>query len=102
MQLNRWIPRLGMAVAGTIMFAMVAHAQTNVAGRYNNPLAQGFASDGGCCSVASPNGPLDGNKNPAYDPGTYWHSADSQGAWWFVDMAQEWDVSSMVFYNRWT
>jgi hypothetical protein len=83
-----------LLVATSFLSAATANAQTNVAAISNNPLAQGYASDIGFGS--SVNGPLDGNTSGGYD----FHSANSGGSWWYVDLAQNWSVSSMTFYNR--
>ncbi len=78
----------------SMLGARTADAQINVAALSNNPLAQGFASDIGYGS--SLNGPLDGNTSGGYD----FHSASANGSWWYVDLAQNWSVSSITFYNR--
>ena len=85
---------LGMTVIGA-----TAQAQTNVAAIANNPSAQGYASDGGYPG-ANLNGPLDGDSNGNWNPNTFWHSVDNNHDWWYVDLAQQWSVSSMTFYNR--
>ena len=83
-----------LLVVTSLVGAHAASAQVNVAAISNNPLAQGYASDIGYGS--SVNGPLDGNTSGGYD----FHSAASSGSWWYVDLAQQWSVSSMTFYNR--
>ena len=83
-----------LLVMASMLGARAASAQINVAALSNNALAQGFASDIGYGS--SLNGPLDGNTSGGYD----FHSASGSGSWWYVDLAQNWSVSSMTFYNR--
>jgi hypothetical protein len=81
-------------VVASFLAAGTARAQTNVAAISNNPFAQGYASDIGFGS--SVNGPLDGDTSGGYD----FHSGNNSGSWWYVDLAQNWSVSSMTFYNR--
>lgn len=83
-----------LLVLASLLCAGTASAQVNVAAISNNPLAQGYASDIGYGS--SVNGPLDGDTSGGYD----FHSAAASGSWWYVDLAQQWSVSSMTFYNR--
>ena len=64
-----------------------------------NTSAQGFASDTPYPG-ATLNGPLDGNSNGNWNPPTFWHSSGFNGSWWYVDLAQQWSVSSITFYNR--
>ncbi len=102
-RLSQWTCAGLLIVAGALTAPAAAQGTTNVAARANNPLAQGYASDGGyqnagCC--VTPNGPLDGNTNGSWDPNSFWHSAAGQDAWWYVDLGAQWNVSSMTFYNR--
>ena len=93
----RWASALMLGVS--LITATAVGAQTNVAATANNPLAQGYASDGGYPG-ATLNGPLDGNSNGNWNPPTFWHSVNNNYDWWYVDLAQQWSVSSMTFYNR--
>lgn len=88
-----------LLLVASLFGSAAAGAQVNVAARANNPSAQGVASDGGCFG-GQLNGPLDGNASGSYNGATYWHSCAAQGAWWYVDLAQVWDVSSIVYHNR--
>lgn len=99
-QIRTLIAGAALLAAGLAASARPANAQVNVANRNNNPLAQGYASDGGYAGIVNPNGPLDGNTSPGWNPSTYWHSSASNGAWWYVDLGQLWNVSSIDFYNR--
>jgi hypothetical protein len=82
-----------------LLTATPVSAQTNVAALGTNASAQGFASDGGYPGVTLA-GPLDGNNNGTWDPTTFWHSAAANDAWWYVDLGQNFNVSSIAFYNR--
>jgi len=90
---------VALLFGASLLTSAPAAAQTNVAAAANNSMAQGYASDWGFPGT-TPNGPLDGNTNGYWDPTTFYHSAIAQDAWWYVDLGQNFNISSMVYYNR--
>jgi hypothetical protein len=93
----RWTAA-ALLLGASILTASPAAAQANVAAVSYNGLAQGHASDAGYYSPL--NGPLDGNNNGMWDASTFWASLSPNGSWWYVDLGQNYSVSSMTFYNR--
>jgi hypothetical protein len=90
--------RVFALLVASLAVAPIASAQINAASTAANPFAQAYASDAGHGGTLNPNDVLKASVS-ATDVGTYWQSASPSSAWWYVDLGQNFDISSLTFMN---